>query len=379
MSHKIRSNKIGIVGGGQLGRMLALAAIPLGFEVTVLDPNLDCPASVCAKQIVGSFKDAAAIKQLAANVDFMTFEIESANAQALTQLAADGKRINPTPTMLSLIKDKYAQKLFYQKHKIPTAFSLAVNSIAEVQAAAEKINYPFLLKARFDAYDGRGNALIKSPEQITAAFTKLGGQHLYVEQFVPFVKELAIMVARDQHGNIKSYPVVETIHENNICHTVIAPAQVDAAVTKAAKQFAEQTVAHLEGAGVFGVEMFVTADGNILINEIAPRVHNSGHYTTEACVTSQFEQHIRAISGLPLGNTDLKVPAVVMMNLLGAPDAPAECAGLDQALAIPGVSVHLYGKKQSKPERKMGHLTAIGASLDEAYQRALQAKEQIQI
>ncbi len=372
-------NKIGIVGGGQLGRMLALAAIPLGFEVIVLDPNPDCPASVCAKQILGSFKDPQAIFELANQVDFMTFEIESADASALTQLVQEGKSIHPTPSMLALIKDKYAQKIFYQQHGIPTAQARAVANRDEILGAAEILGYPLFLKARLDAYDGRGNAVIKAAEDIDAAIQKLGAKNLYVEQYIPFIKELAIMVARDQQGNIKSYPVVETVHQNNICHTVFAPAQIDPNISLQACKFAEQTVAHLDGAGVFGVEMFLTASGEILINEIAPRVHNSGHYTTEACVTSQFEQHIRAVTGLPLGNTALKVPAAVMLNLLGDIDTPDTCQGLADALAIPNVAVHLYGKKQSKPERKMGHLTAIGENIETAYQCALAAKQSIRV
>lgn len=367
-------NKIGIVGGGQLGRMLALAAIPLGFEVIVLDPNPNCPASVCARQMVGSFKDAAAIFALAEQVDFITFEIESANADALVQLSQQDKVINPTPRMLRLIKDKYAQKEFYQQHHIPTALALAVDTISAIHVAAIAVGYPFLLKARFDAYDGRGNVVVKAASEIESAFQKLGATNLYVEKFVPFVKELAVMVARDQQGNIKSYPVVETIQQNNICHTVIAPAQVSATIAEQATRFAEQVVEHLSGAGVFGVEMFVTATDEIMINEIAPRVHNSGHYTTEACVTSQFEQHIRAITGMPLGSTALKVPAAVMVNLLGVQDAPATQAGLAQALAIPDVTVHLYGKHQEKPERKMGHITAIGDTVESAYKKANDAK-----
>ncbi len=363
-------NKIGIVGGGQLGRMLALAAIPLGFEVTVLDPTPHCPAASCAKQIVGSFKDADAIFKLAEQVDFITFEIESANAQALSALTQQQKNIHPQAEMLAMIKDKFAQKQFYQQHKLACAASIKVANKAEIKSAAENFAYPIVLKARFDAYDGRGNAVINHEDEIDAALNKLGTENLYVEQFVPFVKELAVMVARSTSGDVKSYPVVESIQKNNICHTVIAPARINPEINCAAQQLANTVVAHLQGAGVFGVEMFLTASGDVLLNEIAPRVHNSGHYTTEACITSQFEQHIRAITGLPLGETAMKVPAAVMMNILGQRQATADIQGLDKALAIAGVTLHFYGKAQTKPERKMGHLTAVAADVATAGQNA---------
>ena len=366
-------NKIGIVGGGQLGRMLALAAITLGFEVTVLDPMPNCPASICAKQIVGSFKDADAIFKLAEQVDYLTFEIESANAEALNQLFTQGKQINPQPEMLALIKDKFAQKEFYQQHGIPCADSAKVTTVEDVKKIAKEFSYPLVLKARFDAYDGRGNAVIENESEIESAFSKLGGKNLYVERFVPFQKELAVMVARSTTDEVKSYPVVESIQKNNICHTVMAPAKIDPSLAALAQKFAEQVVSHLQGAGVFGIEMFLTNDNKILINEIAPRVHNSGHYTTEACVTSQFEQHIRAVCGLPLGDTAMKVSAAVMLNILGQHHGDAKVQGLENALALDGVNVHFYGKAETKPERKMGHLTAVADSVELAMVKAEQA------
>ena len=366
-------HKIGIIGGGQLGRMLALAAIPLGFEVTVLDPTPNCPASVCAKQIIGSFKDADAIFKLAAQVDYLTFEIESVNAEALKQLFTQGKQINPQPQMLALIKDKFAQKEFYQQHNIPCADSVNVTTIEEVKKIAEEFSYPLVLKVRFDAYDGRGNAVIENEGEIEAAFSKLGGKNLYVERFVPFQKELAVMVARATTGEVKSYPVVESIQKNNICHAVIAPAKIATNLATLTQKFAEQVVSHFQGAGVFGVEMFLTNDNKILINEIAPRVHNSGHYTTEACVTSQFEQHIRAVCGLPLGDTAMKMPAAVMLNILGQCYGGADVQGLEHALVLGGVNVHFYGKTETKPERKMGHLTAVADSIELAMTKAEQA------
>ena len=221
--------------------------------------------------------------------------------------------------------------------------------------------------------------MINNESEIDAALKKLGTENLYVEQFVPFVKELAVMVARSTDGKVKSYPVVESIQKNNICHTVIAPARISQEINKAAERLAKAVVGHLQGAGVFGVEMFLTAAGEVLLNEIAPRVHNSGHYTIEACMTSQFEQHIRAITGLPLGETTMKVPAAVMMNILGQRQATADIQGLAKALAISGVSFHFYGKVQTKPERKMGHLTAVAADVETALQNAQAALNLISI
>lgn len=373
------NNKLGILGGGQLGRMLALAAIPLGFEVVVLDPNPNCPAAVVAKQIIGNFKDTQAILNLAAQVDVITFEIESANAEALQLLQAQGKAINPQPQMLALIKDKLSQKRFYQQFHIPCASFFDIKSKQDVLDAAQAFAYPLLLKARFDAYDGRGNVRVNHKHEIDVALEKLGHKNLYVEQFVPFVKELAVMVARDVNGNVRSYPVVETIQEHHICHTVIAPAPVDSNIAKQAQRLAERLVSHLKGAGVFGVEMFLTEKGDILVNEISPRVHNSGHYTIEACVTSQFEQHVRAVCGLPLGDTTMTVSAAVMVNILGQRQGVAAMQGLVEALTIDGVALHFYGKTESKTERKMGHITAIADDIATATKKAQQASNKIEI
>lgn len=370
---------LGIVGGGQLGKMLAEAATVLNINTIVLDPTPHCPASSSAQQIMGSFKDAEAIFQLAAQVDYVTFEIESANAEALAELKAEGKTLNPLPEMLALIKDKYQQKKFYQQHNIPTAKSVSVESKHDIEKAAKQFSYPILLKARFDAYDGRGNAVVHSVNDIDAAMEKLGQKNLYVEQFVPFVKELSVVVARDHTGKIKSYPVVETIHKNNICHTVLCPAPVDDAVEQQAIQFAEQLVSHLKGAGVFAVEMFLTKDNQLMVNETAPRVHNSGHHTIEACQTSQFEQQVRVVTNMPLGETQLIVPAAVMINILGERNGPADPKGITEAEVIPGVSVHLYGKADTKIARKMGHITAIGDSVAEALANAQQARAIISI
>jgi 5-(carboxyamino)imidazole ribonucleotide synthase len=374
------NHRIGIIGGGQLGRMLAFAAKRLGYTVTVIDPTPQSPAGqVVDEQIVGDFKDEAAIRKLATKSDFITFEIELANSQILDELTKAGKQIHPSAKTLGLIKDKFEQKKFLHKAGIPVAEFKAVETKADIEKAAQKFGYPLLLKARFDAYDGRGNALIKKPGEIEAAMTKLAGRQLYVEKFVPFVKELAVMVARSTKGEIVSYPVVETLHKNNICHLVLVPAPVDTKVIKKAQRLAKKVMQHLKGAGVFGIEMFLTKDNKVWINELAPRVHNSGHYTSEACITSQFEQHIRAIAGLPLGKTDLIVPAAAMINILGERQGAVEIKGLDNVLKIPNVTVHIYGKAETKLERKMGHITVLDQTLAKAVSRAKKARKALGI
>jgi 5-(carboxyamino)imidazole ribonucleotide synthase len=373
-------NRIGIVGGGQLGRMLGFAAKRLGFHVTVIDPTPNSPAGqVVDRQIVADYTDEKAIRTLASESDFLTFEIELTNAKILDEITKKGIRVNPSAKTLTTIKDKLLQKQFLAKAHIQTADYKEVKTSEDIASVAEEFGYPIMLKARFDAYDGRGNALISKKSDIPAAMQKLKGRLLYVEKFVPFVKELAVMVARSTKDEIKTYPVVETSHVHNICHTVVAPAQVSAAVQKKAQQLAQKTMMHLKGAGVFGIEMFVTKKGDVLINEIAPRVHNSGHYTIEACFTSQFEQHIRAITGLPLGDTNLITPSSVMINILGNRNGAVSLKGVEKALAIPGVSVHIYGKAETKKERKMGHITVVGGKTKDIYKKAQQARRYIQI
>lgn len=373
-------NHIGIVGGGQLGRMLTQAAKQMGFKVTVLDPTPNSPAGqVADAQIVKSFKDPAGIRELEALVDFMTFEIESANAEVLAELAQSNQWINPAPATLNLIKDKFGQKEFLAANNIPVADFAVVNSREEAIKAGEIFGYPFLLKARFDAYDGRGNALVKSPAEIDEALAKLKQNNLYAEKLVPFVKELAVVAARGVSGEVATYPVVETIHQNNICHLVIAPAPISAIARARAEKLAAEIMIHLKGVGVFCVEMFLTADDQVLVNEIAPRVHNSGHYTIEANATSQFAQHIRAITGQPLGPTNMVVPQAVMINILGERNGPAEVTGLDEAANLPGVAVHVYGKLETRLERKMGHITVVDEDHGRAYKLAEKVRKLINI
>ena len=371
---------IGIVGGGQLGRMLAQAAHKLGFLVTVLDPTPNCPAGQIADvQIVGSFKDKDKIFELAEVSDFITFEIESANAEALEELIARGVAVNPEPKVLKIIKDKFEQKVFLRENGIPVADFALIKDEDDCKRQGEIFIYPFLLKARFDAYDGRGNAVIKSEGDIESAFEKLSKSPLYAERFVPFIKELAVVSVRGMDGEIVTFPVVETIHKNNICHIVRSPAPVEHDVISQAKALAEKVLGVLGGVGVFAVEMFLTESGELLVNEIAPRVHNSGHHTIEAFNMSQFEAHIRAVTGMPLVKPEATSRASVMVNILGEREGEALLDGAYNGQNDDGTAIHIYGKLETRPERKMGHITVLADSLEEAERKALEVRESIEI
>jgi phosphoribosylaminoimidazole carboxylase PurK protein len=381
MADESKSKIIGIVGGGQLGRMLTEAAHKLGFKVVVLDPTENSPAAqVADEHILGSFKDAEAIKALAAKVDVLTFEIESANAEALDELVAEGKKVFPEPKTLKIIKDKFEQKVFLRSAGIPVSDFALIESKDDIAEQGELFGYPFLLKTRFDAYDGRGNAVVADESAIDFAYEKLGGKSsLYAEKFVPFDRELAVVAARGQDGKVITYPVVETIHKNNICHIVISPAPVSDEIIEKARTLAGKVLDTLGGVGVFGIEMFLTKDGDVLINEIAPRVHNSGHHTIEGFTVSQFEAHIRAITGLELPEPEKTAPYSVMVNILGERSGLAEAQGIDKAHALGNTKVHLYGKYETRLERKMGHLTVIGNDREETVAKALEARKKISI
>jgi 5-(carboxyamino)imidazole ribonucleotide synthase len=374
--------RIGIVGGGQLARMMAGPAKKLGFTLTAIDPTPNSPAGQVAHEITADFRDEKALRQLAKISDVITVEVEVTDEEGLKNLLEEfnnnGVPVHPSPNTLSVIQDKLLQKHFLKKNKLPTPEFIEVSESRDILAAAKVFGYPLVLKARTGAYDGRGNALIKNESQITDAINKLRGRKIYIEKFIPFIKELAIIVARNTKGEIVTYPVVETIHKNNILHYLISPAPIYEKIAKQAEQLARQTLEHLKGAGVFGIEMFLTKDGKVLINEIAPRVHNSGHHTIEANKTSQFENHIRAITGMALGPTDLVKPSV-MINILGKRNGKADPQGIEKAEKIPGVKVHIYGKLETKPERKMGHITALAETVNEALEKAKLARSYITI
>ncbi len=367
---------VGIIGGGQLGRMLTEAATKLGFKVIVLDPSPNCPAAqVGAEQIIAEYADTKATLELGKRSDFVTIEIEHIDTRALAKIEQQGTPVNPAPSTIELIKDKYSQKVFLQDAGLPIDKFSSLENVQQAQALIDIYQAQVMLKSRFNAFDGRGNTITTSSDQVFEAL----GKNYYAEKIVPFQKELAVVFARDFKGNVTVFPVAETKHKRSICVEVSAPAQIDEAVAKEALSVARRTAEHLSGAGVFAVEMFLTQDDEILINEIAPRVHNSGHYTMDACATSQFEQHIRAATGMELGPTEMIVPAAIMVNILGERNGPVELSGVKEAEAIEGVSVYLYGKAPSKVDRKMGHINAIGRTIEEARDKAWKARELISI
>ena len=354
----VMSKTLGIIGGGQLGMMLTEAAQNLGdiSKIIVLDPTENCPAAkVGAQQIVADFKDEDAIKKLSELSDIITYEIESGNSDVLKKLE-ENTEINPSPDTLRIIQDKLLQKQFLQKNGIAVAEFEKIENKEELNQMIDKMGLPLLLKTRRDAYDGRGNYKINSKSEIDDALDLFSGKTLMVEKFVKFEKEVSVIAARNTKGEISTYPVVENIHENNILRTTIAPGRVSEIVRKEAEKIAEKTMEVLHGAGVFGIEMFVTSDDEILINEIAPRVHNSGHHTLQSCNTSQFEQHLRAILGMNLGDSSIKTPTI-MYNILG----PKTFQGEYNVLFKKQDNIHLkmYGKLESKPQRKIGHVNIV--------------------
>ena len=354
----VMSKTLGIIGGGQLGMMLTEAAQNLDdiSKIIVLDPTENCPAAkVGAQQIIADFKDEDAIKKLSELSDIITYEIESGNSDVLKKLE-ENTEINPSPDTLRIIQDKLLQKQFLQKNGIAVAEFEKIENKEELNQMIDKMGLPLLLKTRRDAYDGRGNYKINSKSEIDDALDLFSGKTLMVEKFVKFEKEVSVIAARNTKGEISTYPVVENIHENNILRTTIAPGRVSETVRKEAEKIAEKTMEVLHGAGVFGIEMFVTSDDEILINEIAPRVHNSGHHTLQSCNTSQFEQHLRAILGMELGDSSIKTPTI-MYNILG----PKTFQGEYNVLFKKQDNIHLkmYGKLESKPQRKIGHVNIV--------------------
>ncbi|GGL61249.1 5-(carboxyamino)imidazole ribonucleotide synthase [Halocalculus aciditolerans] len=352
---------LGVVGGGQLGRMLAEAASPLGVDVVVLDPTPDCPAAPpAAAQIQGDFDDPEALDELAARSDALTFEIELADPDVLAEVSdTHDVPVHPDPDTLRTIQDKYVQDSHFADAGVPGPAFRQVDDADDLEAAFEELGSPLMLKARTGGYDGRGNAPAETVEDAEEYFGGLEG--LVAEAFVDFERELSIIgVVGD--GERAAYPVVENIHEAEILRETVAPARTTDAVAERARDVAMDVLDALDGRGVYGIELFETSEGEVLVNEVAPRPHNSGHYTIEAGHASQFEQHARAVLGLPLAPTALR-DAAVSANILGTVDEtrPAKLTGVRDVLAEPGVHLHWYGKDDVRPLRKMGHLTLVGS------------------
>jgi len=383
---------LGVVGGGQLGRMLAEAASPLGVETVVLDPTPECPASAVADQIVADFDDPGAIEEVADRADALTYEIELAEPDALTDAAAGaGIEVHPDPATLALIEDKLRQKRAFAGAGIPVPEFRGVETADELEAALDELGRPAMLKARTGGYDGRGNTPVSEP----ADADPVGIGETMVEEFIDFARELSVIgvkgaadpgplgSATGDDDRTTAFPVVENVHEKEILRETIAPARISDAVRERALAVARDVLEVMDGRGVYGIELFETRDGEILVNEVAPRPHNSGHYTIEGALTSQFEQHARAVLGWPLGATDLRGPTA-MANILGdvTEPEPAELTGIEAALEAPGVSVHWYGKREVRPLRKMGHVTGVareGETLSTVLERVRDVGKQLTV
>lgn len=365
---------LGILGGGQLARMTAQAAQRLGVRVAILDAASGSPAAqVTPLEFVGRWQDPEAVARFTAACDVVTLENEFIDAEVLARIEAEGKSVYPGSAAVARIQDKLTQKQGLAEAGLAVAPFRPVGSAADAVACGEEFGYPFLLKARRNAYDGYGNRTVRTAKQIVPAMAELGypERTLYAERHVPFRAELATLVVRSRSGEMRVYPVVESRQEHHICKWVLAPADVDAAVRTRAEQLARAAVETVGAVGIVGVELFLGPDDAVLINELAPRPHNTGHYSIEACATSQFENHVRAVLGWPLGDPALIVPAAAMVNLLGRRDGPARLDDLPAALRHERAKVHLYGKAESRIGRKLGHVTVVGPDGDACLREGL--------
>ncbi|MDW3626931.1 MAG: 5-(carboxyamino)imidazole ribonucleotide synthase, partial [Nitrososphaeraceae archaeon] len=349
--------------------------------VVILDPSRDCPAStLCDKLIVADFKDENKIRDLAKSSDVITYEIELANSKALKSLALKNYPIFPSPHSLYLIQNKFRQKKFLEENNLPVPEFKKINSINDLLLVAKRFEYPLMLKACEDSYDGRGNYLIKCKEDISIAFNSFQNREIFAEKYVDFKTEISIMVARNKKGQIATFPIAENIHKHNVLDTTIVPANISPKIKQAAEIIAKNVVTCLNDIGIFGIELFVSNKDELFINEIAPRPHNSGHYSIEGCSISQFEQHLRTILNFPLSNPELVRPTV-MKNILGPPNFSGNyrIIGLSKLLALPSTKIHIYGKTITSPGRKLGHITCTGRTLDEVIKRSSDAKNSIEI
>jgi 5-(carboxyamino)imidazole ribonucleotide synthase len=369
--------KLGVLGGGQLGRMLIQEAINLDVKIYCLDPSANAPCSKIAHGFaVGDFNDYQTVMDFGIDKDLLTIEIEHVNIQALKELEEKGIGVYPQSRIIELVQDKGAQKLFYKAHGIPTSDFVLVENAVKLKnelGADKKVQ-----KLRRGGYDGRGVQVLNGKENIDKVFD----QPSVLEDLVDIDKELAVIVARNERGDVVSYPVVDMEFNPvaNLVEYLYSPAEISSGTEKKARDLAERLIVQLDMVGLLAVELFLNKEGDLLVNEIAPRPHNSGHHTIEANYTSQYAQHLRAILGLPLGSTSIIKPAA-MINLLGQPGyiGPVKYEGLSEVLIIPEVYVHLYGKSETKPFRKMGHVTLLGDNLDELKEKSVLIKQKLKV
>jgi 5-(carboxyamino)imidazole ribonucleotide synthase len=345
---------IGVIGGGQLGRMLALAAARLGFDVTILEPEPASPASrVSARTLEAPYDDAEALKTLAVTCDVVTFEFENVPAAVVERLEMLGALAAPGRRPLAVAQDRVSEKDFFRDQGIATTDFAAITSAADISQALPRLGVRALLKTRREGYDGKGQTWVEGPEDAQAAFARIGGKPAILEARVPFVRELSVIAARGRAGDIACYPLGENHHQNGVLRTTLAPARASDATREQAIAIATRTLEALDYVGVMGVELFELENGSLVVNEFAPRVHNSGHWTQDGCEVDQFEQHVRAIAGWPLGKTDA-LAEVEMTNLLGF-----EADDWQTLAADPSARVWLYGKREARDGRKMGHVNRL--------------------
>ncbi len=368
MAKQISELKLGILGGGQLGRMLIQEAINYNLTTLVLDPDADAPCKHIANYFEnGSITDYDTVYNFGKKADIITIEIEKVNVEALEQLEKEGKKVFPQSRVIRLIQDKGIQKQFFKENDIPTAPFMLVNSKDDLTNG--KFQFPYILKLRKDGYDGKGVMKINDANDVKNAFQA----PTLIEELVHFEKEIAVIVARNANGDVKTFPMVEMEFnpEANLVEFLISPSTYPESIQERAEKIAKDIAAALNITGILAVEMFITKHGDILVNELAPRPHNSGHQTIEGNYVSQFGQHLRAIFNLPLGDTR-SISNAIMVNVLGEKghDGVAKYDGLEKILSIEGVYVHLYGKKYTKPFRKMGHLTIIDQNREKAIEKA---------
>lgn len=358
----IQQQKLGVLGGGQLGRMLLQAGLDLNIQFSVLDPDAQAPCHTLAPFTQGKLTDFDTVMAFGQGCDIITIEIENVNTRALRELEKMGKKVFPQPHLIELIQDKRTQKEFYRTHHIPTAEFVLVENRADVQQHGAFL--PAVNKLGKEGYDGRGVQMLRTAADFDKAFDKPG----LLERLIDFDQEIAVIAARNEKGEVATFPAVEMVFhpEHNLVEYLYSPASISLAIAQQADQVARRLVEQLQLVGLLAVEMFVTKDGQVLVNEVAPRPHNSGHHTIEANVTSQYEQHLRALFNLPLGDTRIVQPSA-MVNLLGEAgfEGPAKYEGLEAVMKESGVHVHLYGKKNTKPFRKMGHVTLTGQHVEE--------------
>lgn len=373
---EFNTTKLGILGGGQLGRMFIQSAISYGTPIAILDPNLHCPAAnLCDSFTQGSFQDYDAVFEFGSGLDVLTIEIENVNTEALYQLEREGVKVFPQPRVIELIKDKGIQKQFYVDNAIPTSEFVLCDSLEEV---IQKASFPIVQKMRKGGYDGKGVQILSSPSDLEEAFDVPS----LLEKKVDFVKEISVIVARNEAGEIRSYPTCEQEFnpEANLVEFLFSPAKISPETEKSAQEIAHTIIQKLGMVGVLAVEFFVLEDGSVLVNEMAPRTHNSGHHTMECNYTSQFEQHYRAVMNFPLGSTAITTPGV-MINLLGDKNhvGTPVYQGMEKVMAQEGVYVHLYGKTETKPFRKMGHITVVDSELDRAIEQAREVAQEVKV